>query len=429
MLKNSKIVFFFFVFLLFPTVTINAQQNLPDWFSQVEQWVSKSLISQQEFDRALEYLIKNGIALEEHPDILHENENQKMTLHRQGYELVTDKEKALLPDCGDVVYTNSPIDLDKVMDITPLGNVDPPWHSIPTEHVYINTFMQGMQSNTIPLVAPANIWITHISVSYGNTMDHEDSSIHFAVCKDVSGYFNHIKELSQEMQQIIDDYQCPQGSAYDTQCPILVFEQIEAGTKLGEVGRLQGNFDFGTYDFRTQHDFINPDRYGVRSYHIQCPFDYYNDDMRTQFYSLISRNDGQCGKIFYDVARTAQGNWYYETARNDLPGDWGNSMFLGYDNHDPNLSVISVGGVFTEPLRWKFYAQDSGFLNTKFEEVTVDGNIYCYDGQINDPQRIENKGPIGRILLQLVNENELKIELQDGNCTNPNFQNPTVYNR
>ena len=105
-------------------------------------------------------------------------------------------------------------------------------------------------------------------------------------------------------------------------------------------------------------------------------------------------------------------------------------MFLGYDNSDPNLSVISVGGVFTEPLRWKFYPQDSGFLNTKFEEVTVDGNIYCYDDRINDFHGVANKGPIGRILLQLVNENELKIEFQDGDCiTNSNFQNPTVYNR
>jgi len=87
MLKNLRIIFFFLIFIsLFPVTLASAQQEWPDWFSQVVQWVNEGLISQQEFDHALEYLVKTGIALDERPNISHESENQEMgPSHRQAY--------------------------------------------------------------------------------------------------------------------------------------------------------------------------------------------------------------------------------------------------------------------------------------------------------------------------------------------------------
>jgi len=35
--------------------------SAPDWFSQVEKWVTEHLISQEEFNHAREYLVEKGI--------------------------------------------------------------------------------------------------------------------------------------------------------------------------------------------------------------------------------------------------------------------------------------------------------------------------------------------------------------------------------
>jgi len=75
---NKLAVLSLLLILLIPVNAASAQ-SWPGWFSQVEQWAGDGLISQQEFDRALEYLVKNDIVLEEHPDILHESENQEIT--------------------------------------------------------------------------------------------------------------------------------------------------------------------------------------------------------------------------------------------------------------------------------------------------------------------------------------------------------------
>jgi hypothetical protein len=64
---------------------------------------------------------------------------------------------------------------------------------------------------------------------------------------------------------------------------------VPAGTILGSVGDLQGNFDFGAFDYRTNLAYVNPGRYGdpeasglarSRSLSIVCPLDLYDDETR-----------------------------------------------------------------------------------------------------------------------------------------------------
>ncbi len=332
--------------------------------------------------------------------------------NRESLEIPSQSEREKLPECSDVLYTVPFVDPDKIREIAPLGSLNPPEHTIPTNHVYSHLDIPRESTQTVSLYLPADAWITHISTGTGMTQDPEDSTVYFAVCKDVVGYFNHIKKLSPEVQKIVNSYQCPQGGS---NCFVQVLEPLKKGSYLGEVGRLQGNFDFGTIDLRTQHNFINKERYAKRTLHIQCPFDYYSEDLKEKYYNLL-QSKKNCGKINFDIPGTLQGNWFYGDSREYFGGDWVKHAFFGYDNVNPEKSVISIGGVVvpeSSGLRWKFSASTTGQNNRKFSNV-VPGKVYCYD--IDDQDQF-NKGPSGRILVELENEKQIKLEHQNGDCS------------
>ena len=329
----------------------------------------------------------------------------------------SEQERSELPDCTDVLYTEPFIEISKINEITPLGNTEPPGHTFPTNHMYIHLFEQNTQIETLPLYAPGDIWLTYISESSG-FMDPLDYSFSFGVCKDVVGYFNHVKLLSPEMQVILDGAECLSFGSGPDECVVQVFIKIDAGTYLGEVGRLQGNFDFGTYDFRNENYYISPDKYGQRTLFMQCGFDYYAPELRSSFVDKFPTTAGDnCGKNHYDILGTLQGNWFNGDAIEPNPSDWVKHLYIGYDNDDPSFSVLSIGGTVTQqPQKWLFTASQSGTVNLA-PELTVPGNIiYCFD-RTNDAPSYRYRGfESGKMLMQLVNEMEMKIEYQSGNC-------------
>ena len=329
-----------------------------------------------------------------------------------------EKESGSLPECSSVLYTEAFVEIDKINEITPLGNTEPPGHTIPTNHMYVNLFQQGTQKTTLPLYAPADIWITDIVSSTG-FLDPEDYTIRFSVCKDVIGYFNHVKKLSPEMQAILDNNKCQDfGVGSSDRCEVKVFEPVESGAHIGEVGALQGNFDFGTYDFRTTHDFINPERYADRTLHIECGFDYYIPELKEQFIGLLEEeSEGNCGKTNYDILGTLQGNWFNGDTTEVSPETWNQHLYIGYDNVDPSLAVISVGGVFVdEPTKWLFTPKESGTTNLVPEKVRTGEIIYCYEKTEDAPDYRYRGSESGKILVQLITNEKIKIEYQNKNC-------------
>lgn len=328
-----------------------------------------------------------------------------------------DRGVSALTECTDQLFTVSPVDLDQVYDITPLGNLNPPEHTLPTEHMYLHLTSQG-----IPLRAPADIRITGISSTSNHETNEQDYSLEFSLCKDVHGYFIHLKKIEPELQEYLLDCR---GNVYGggkyEHCWTNISHDVTAGEVLGTVGNeMQTNFDFGVYDYRTTLDYANPPRYSGRSLHITCPIELFDDATKSEFYSKISRTaDPKCGEVMQDVKDTLQGNWFFEDVKIGQPSEWTQHLSFAHDNSDPSKAVISIGGVFTDASRWIFTPKDSGFVDREFRNVTSDGNIYCYD-----------QGQPGRILLQLTSETELKIEQQEGSCAGSfAFNNPVVYNR
>ena len=112
-----------------------------------------------------------------------------------------------------------------------------------------------------------------------------------------------------------------------------------------------------------------------------------------------------------DLKGTLQGNWFI----GKVEEDWENSIAFVHDNRNPSKILISISGGFTDPGKFEFVPKNAGFFNRKFSNVIADGNIYCYEGE--DPNRIGEEKPKGKIIIKLVSDIELQIEHQSGSCS------------
>jgi hypothetical protein len=261
----------------------------------------------------------------------------------------------------------------------------------------------------------------------------EDYSITFAFCQDVYGHFNHIKFLSDEIAALVAAREC---NTYDDggagPCETQLFDSIPAGTLLKQVGRLQGNFDFGALDMRVTNTFANPDRYQfARTPHIVCPYDYFEGDLRAQFYARIPRTqEPRCGTATQDARGTLRGVWFQPAS--DIVIGWEGHLSFVPDNYEPTTSVIAIGGTIADPGRVEFTPAASGTVNRTFIDVTETGTLYCYqrDGTARH-ERVQNPDLIsGKILVQLVSATELQVEHQSGTCGSADaFIPPTSYFR
>ena len=357
--------------------------------------------------------------------------------NRPGWEILSDKERARLPACGSALMTTPPVPLSSIVAIEPIGSANPPEHTLASisSDTYIGVVGQGT-TQTTPLVAPGDMWIILINPRYGGvSQDPEDHTITYAFCKDVYGIVDHVKSFSPEMRALLDAYPCPYKSTSSSggSCPSLLMAPVKAGTPLGTVGRIQGNFNFGTWDLRITHNFANSSRHGFRTKHSTCPLDYFTSPLKEELIKKIEKTaNGMCGSVEHDVLGTLSGDWFIGNATPRRPADWGKLLYFGPNNRLAGLSVISISGIVVpQPTKWIFEAVSAGNTNRKFEDVRP-GVIYCYDNDGKHTQKNYEKGVLsGRFLVELTSSTALKIEHQESLCQNGmlEFKNPTTYIR
>jgi len=385
---------------------------IPKWIKNNAGWWADGLISDTEFISSLQFLIENKILL----ITITEDQTRDEQL-----------EQFMLPECDDQMFTVPIVDMNNLEYIFPLGGINPPGHTLPTEHMYF-----GIDEEVL-LVAPADVYI--VDVSGSKNLDKKDRGIRFALCEDVFGYFGHLSTLSEEIREAVKDIDCASWYTESNDlCSRELQYKVKAGTVLGTVGAHHGQVDFGTYDYRTTLDYANPSRYGipyfieqgkVKGWSVVCPIELYDEPLRQQLYDKVSGGiDPTCGEVMQDIKGTLQGNWFI----GEVDGDWENSIAFIHDNRNPSKILISIGGGFIDPGKYEFVPETTGFFNKKFSDVTADGHIYCYEGE--DPNRMDEEKPKGKIIVELVNDTELKIEYQSDNCSgNFEFNNPTIYFR
>lgn len=341
------------------------------------------------------------------------------------------------PSCGNETFTAPPLEKDAYDYIVPLGNLNPPDHTIPTDHIYFmlkRDLSLGSPggSRVANVKAPGDVVIYSISESSylkDGEKINSDFSIEFSLCKEVTGKFGHVSELSEALKNLMKDGgDCNEyhiGSVGDT--ARMCRSDMKYSAKAGEIigiagGKISAALDMWAFDSRAPKPiFANTERY--HSMYATCPIDYFSAEAKKELnyfggYAGPRTIEPLCGHINQDKMGTLKGNWFYGNAK-DEPDGWPKSLALVHDNVDPAIGVVSVGGVISQPGLWYFTPTHSGQVNREFGEVVPSGTVYCYESDKNT----------GRFLIQLVDEKSLKIERQEGKCGLSTFVEPKAYER
>ncbi len=317
--------------------------------------------------------------------------------------------------------TVSPIDFNALIAIRPLGTLNPPDHTQPTRHTY---WYAGDPGNPPPpdqlaaVYSPGEIRLVEITeATYSNRPYETDYTLRFFVCDNVSGYFNHVSVLSDQFAAMVGDFNQGQCDTYSTssetitRCTLQTSLDLSAGMLLGEVS-YYGTLDFGMDDSRISHYVANPNHFGFIE-HAVCPMDYYQDSMKLALLDMTGEYDGsqqrtvepRCGKVDFDISGTASGAWVLSP----VPANTfieSVSIALAEDNIDPSMAAFSIGNVGSniDAQVLRFLAEEEGTINRRFDEVTADGELYCYD--------------LGgsSVVIQLVDANNLQFEAQSISC-------------
>jgi hypothetical protein len=297
---------------------------------------------------------------------------------------------ALFIRCESRPFTHYPIDMDRLEYIVPLGNLNPPGHTYPTDHMYFFT-NDTAYPDGFEIYAPGALIITNIEkVIYnppqvaGVTTDY---TIDFSVCSKVSGIFGHVNNLSSTLSSKVGDFGSPDQSYEIDGRTYTVYKKrtyikVAAGQLLGKAG-IGGGYDFWLKDTRVTNNWIN-NEFVRHSKNIVCPLDYFREDLRLNLTARLGgwqgiNPPGYCGRITYDVPDTAQGIWAQNGKSGERVEEYG--LALVYSNFNVSLGAISVGnaGNSTWDRRvYYFEPLDGGFLNRQFNQVSADGEIYYY---------------------------------------------------
>lgn len=356
------------------------------------------------------------------------------------------------------LLTASYVDVNEIAALTPLGNSGPPGHTFPVDHVYYTSFYLHGEIPKIEMYNPGDGIVTLVNAvtNYGQNNEIIGSSyaVTIALCKGVTvvagGYTELLPEFINEVEKVQPD--CKTGPAkhegetavkqcyYETRIP------VEAGDQIGYTGG-EDFPEVWAYDYRITPD---PDvdwgRYGYYDYPFAfCMFDMYDGELKTQLFNKFGLYESGgdklskarftprtiepiCGVVNQDVKGTAQGDWFAEGASDGSEGTIGaefsgQAISLIHSNFDPTQGRFSIGGTISDAMVVDFTPRNSGTINREFKEVTADGRIYCYP--------FENWATSGKILIQLIDDHNLKIEVQeDSTCgTQEIFINPYNFDR
>jgi hypothetical protein len=325
-----------------------------------------------------------------------------------------------MPSCSSgPLFSVSPIALDKITYIVPLGGPNP----LPGEHVYF-IIIRGAPNNSGPtqivnLYAPGDLTAFRIGRQVQTTngkTGNIDYYVYFTPCREVTVLFAHVSSLTGPLGGIAFDtcaqpYSIGDGSLYE-HCTAEVNIPLRAGELIGTAGAgAAAGIDFDIDDGRVPVPYVaNPDRqYDLTAV---CPLDYYGGDAAASLRALLGHGSPGthlahgCGQIFQDIAGTLQGNWFNGPPA-QTNGNITKMAALVHESFNPMLDAISIGGTIGIHGVWDFAPTHSGTINRDYAEITPGDSIYCYQAA----------GMPGRLLIQLVTATTISIEHQPGGCT------------
>lgn len=315
-----------------------------------------------------------------------------------------------LASCSAQPFLTVPlVPVANISSISPLGNLNPPPHTFPTDHIYLYMGVFGGAISAPSASVVSNVGLQHRTG--GGQAAVDDYEVTFYPCRDVMMQLAHVAGLFPQFRAkvgALDDCNpsyMTGGFTYQ-QCRKVVNIALAAGEAIGTTAP---SLDVTARDRRVTLSYVNPARlsdpvgeFGDK--HTACPLDYFEQSIADQMRAKLGP-PGQvrttppvCGEVMQDVPNTAAGRWFHVGSPTS-PED--PHLALAHHNVTPALAAFSIGtsipslpaGVYT------FTPVSTGRVNLDFRYVTAIGEIECYSVTQNR-----------RVFLQLVSASRLRVE-------------------
>jgi hypothetical protein len=219
-------------------------------------------------------------------------------------------------------FTRSPVDPAVIEFITPLGNLNPPGHTLPTDHMYFYHHLNHRSAPQYDVFVPADGVI-------GPIMRGNDDQIYISASNTHMYYLGHV---------ILDS-----GLAQN--------QRVTAGQHLGTTSPLSFGLDLGLMNSDITLPFITPARYSGNSLHADAPLRYFSEPLKSQLYALVQGTGAnRDGQVNFDQPGRLVGGWFHESlpvADSAGPNGWTRHLAFVRDNLDPSKIRIAVGGMIT----------------------------------------------------------------------------------
>jgi hypothetical protein len=325
-----------------------------------------------------------------------------------------------LASCSAAPFLTGPlVPFGNIRFVSPLGNLNPPGHTFPTDHIYV---YMGVFA---PISVPGALVVTNVLVQHrtgGGLPPFDDYAVTFYPCADVMIQLGHVASLATQFSARVGTITGGCQAPYQTggftyqQCRKDVNIPMAAGEVIGMTA---ATLDVLARDRRVTLTWVNPARlsdpageFGDR--HVSCPIDYFvasvGDALRSKLGggSVVRTTPPVCGEVMQDVPNSAAGRWF-------LPGSptypEEPHLALVHDNVDPALGAFSVGtSIPSLPANvYTFTPAPAGRVNLDFRHVTTIGEVECYATSRNQ-----------RVLVQLVSASRIRVQgIGPGACGDP----------
>ena len=292
---------------------------------------------------------------------------------------------------GPGTFSASPLEVSRITDLEPLGWLNPPGHTFPTDHVYLyyawtypNPMPPPSQWPVLPVHAPGSGTVNWILATAGQP----DQKVMVQMSSTFSYYLDHV---------VLDP-------------GIVVGTKVVAGQRVGTTGSASAAVDLGVINTQVAlTGFVNPARYGS-SVNCDSPYKYFTEPLKSQLYGLVRRSGAdKDGRIDHDVRGRLIGNWFHESvalADSMGPLAWPKEMAFVPDPNVPSKPRVSLGG--SEGLRgvWRPSPGDPDFAQVSVASGKVAYRLLYLDESF--PTRS------GLLIVQLLDDTRIKVQVFPG---------------
>nr|MDO8061997.1 hypothetical protein [Candidatus Freyrarchaeum guaymaensis] len=299
----------------------------------------------------------------------------------------------------EFTFTVIPLEDDAYYEIIPLGNLGPPGHTFPSDHIYF-----VLNDGVYNVRAPADGVIIEIENCTEEGASYQDYSLFIKHTDTFKSYFYHLSGVADWIISQTGEIEVGWGG-------VEVNIPVKAGDIVGVASKQPGGsvcLDWGAIDYEVTLSFIHPETYYPDAAHAVCPLDYLEGSLKEKAYSKVNRvGEPKGGKIDYDMLGRLSGNWFLEGAEPCI-WNWSTQLAFVYYVHNASQMVVSVGGDLLSPL-------PVGVFNATgpdFREVSAEDGVVTYYLVGQEPSEL--KGQQYTLIVQVIGSEKIKVEAFEG---------------